>query len=161
ERQRRWSYQSLIYADPLPPIVSGPSPFVPWIGPLGKVLCPPRARRGPGPSPEGMAEGAELGIAPQEGGLGEGGVGGPRISEGQIVAKLVQDLREAHPKVAEPPGQSAHAHPELMGDELGFGFSSAEELRDDLLDPMAQIGRAVLPAGQDLLAVAGQKPMEP
>jgi len=108
-----------------------------------------------------MAEGAELGISQQEGDLREAEIGIPEISEGKIMAKLVQDLREAHAQIAEPPGQSAHAHPELVDDDLGLGFSSAKELRDDRLDPMLQIGRAVLPARQDLLAIAGQKPMEP
>src|SRR5215469_1221975 len=128
---------------------------------LGKVLRPPRARRAPGPAPEGMAEGAELGIAQQEGDLGEAEIGIPEISEGQIMAKLVQDLGEAHPKLAEPPGQSPDAHPELMGDDLRLRFAPGKELGDDPLDPIPQIGRALLPVCQDLLAIAGQKPMEP
>src|SRR5215472_12344442 len=48
-----------------------------------------------------------------------------------------------------------------MGDRLGLGFSFAKQFRDDPLDPVPQIGRAVLPAGQDLLAVAGQKLVQP
>ena len=65
---------------------------------LGGVLRPPRTRRGTGPSHEGAAEGAEFRIAQQEGNLRQAQIGVPEISEGQIMAKLVQDLSKAHPQ---------------------------------------------------------------
>ena len=77
------------------------------------------------------------------------------------MAKLVQDLSKGHPQVGETPGQGADTHSKLVGDRLGLGFSSAKQSRDDPLDPMPQIRRAVLPANQDLLAVAGQEPVQP
>ena len=64
------------------------------------MLRPPLTRRGLGPSPEGMAEGAEFGVAEQEGDLRQAQIGVLEISEGQIMAKLVQDLSKAHPQVA-------------------------------------------------------------
>ena len=55
------------------------------------------------------------------------------------------------------PGQGADTHPKLAGDHLGLGFSTAKQFRDDRLDPMPQIRRAILPANQDLLTIAGHK----
>ena len=125
------------------------------------VLRPPLARRGPGPSPEGMAEGAGFGVAQEEGDLGQAQIGIPEISDGQILAKLIQNPGKAHPQLTEAPRQGADAHPELLRDRLGLGLSSAKQLRDDRLDPVPQIGRGVHPAGQDLLAVAGQNRVQP
>ena len=53
-----------------------------------------------------MAEGAEFRIAQEEGNLRQAQIGVPEISEGQIMAKLVQDLSKSHPQIAEAPGQS-------------------------------------------------------
>ena len=64
---------------------------------LWGVLRPPLTRRGPGPSPEGMAEGTEFGVAQQESDLREAKIGVPEISEGQIMTKFVQNLPRLTP----------------------------------------------------------------
>jgi len=47
-----------------------------------------------------MAKGAEFRVAQEEGDLREAHIGVSEIPEGQIMAKLVQNLTKAHPQVA-------------------------------------------------------------
>ena len=71
-----------------------------WPTWLGGVSRPPLSRRGPGPSPEGMAEGAEFRVAKEEGDLREAQILISEIPDCQIMAKFVQNLTKAHPQVA-------------------------------------------------------------